>query len=245
MRCLAAQPRGLSLTTIAHVVGLPRSTVQRIIAALEAEDMIEALTGSGYRLGPGFHQLVHQAHGDIISIAQTALQQLGDQLGETVALSCIRGQQSTVISRVISKHELQVVIPLGQSVPMHTTADGKVLLSTLSDEQIKQWLTSTPEKLTTHTLSLSALLKQMPDIRREGIAVDIEEHTLNVNAMSILIPTLMGSHAVSVIAPAVRFKRRRTEYRSALKTFKKHFMLLQSASTNEQSPPHWQVRISH
>lgn len=127
MRALAEQPQGLSLAAIANVVGLPRSTVQRIIGALETEDLVEALPGSGYRLGPGLHQLIHQAHGDIISVVRESLEQLGEALGETVALSCLRGQQSNVIIRVISENELRVVIPLGRSLPMHDTADGKVL----------------------------------------------------------------------------------------------------------------------
>lgn len=223
MRALVAQPQGLSLASIAHSVGLPRSTVQRIIGALETEDLVEALPGSGYRLGPGLHQLILQAHGDIISIVRESLEQLGESLGETVAVSCVRGQQSNVIIQVTGESELRVVIPLGRSLPMHATADGKVLLSTLSDDDIRQWLPSKPEKLTANTLDLPALIEQIQEIRNDGIAMDVEEHTLGVSAISILLPTFMGPHAVTVVAPTARFAARQTAFREALEKFREDF----------------------
>ncbi|QXI36416.1 IclR family transcriptional regulator [Pseudomonas xantholysinigenes] len=229
MRTLAAQPQGLSLAAIAQAVGLPRSTVQRIIGALEVEDLVEALPGSGYRLGPGLHQLIHHAHGDIISIVRESLEQLSATLGETVALSCIRGQQSTVIVRAIGEHELRVVVALGRSLPMHATSDGKVLLSTLSDEEIGRWITPHPERLTANTLDLCGVLAQMPEIRREGIAVDVEEHTPGVSAMSILLPTFMGPHAVTVVVPTARFKPRQAEFRQALEHFRETFKQARTA----------------
>ncbi|MFJ4376209.1 IclR family transcriptional regulator [Pseudomonas japonica] len=220
MRALGAQPQGLSLAAIAQATALPRSTVQRIIGALEAEGLVESLPGSGYRLGPALGQLIHHAHGDIISVARESLEQLGETLGETVVLSCIRGKQSNVVIRVISEQELRVVIPLGSSLPMHATAEGKVLLSTLSDDAIRDLLPATPEKLTANTLELPDLLAQMAGIRRDGVAVDIEEHTLGVSAISLLIPTFMGPHAVSVVAPTARFKPRLAEFRGALERFR-------------------------
>ena len=216
MRALGAQPQGLSLAAIAQAVGLPRSTVQRIIAALEVQKLVEALPGSGYRLGPALGELIHQAHGDIISIARQSLEELGEALGETVVLSCIRGQQTHAIFRVIGENELRVVIPLGRSMPMHATADGKVLLSTLTDDSIVQWLTPAPQKLTANTLALPALLEQITQIRGTGIALDNEEHTPGVSAISVLLPTLMGPHAVSVVAPTARFVTRMDEFRQAL-----------------------------
>jgi len=52
MRALGDNPKGLSLAAIAHIVELPRSTVQRIITALETERLVESLgVRGGFRLG--------------------------------------------------------------------------------------------------------------------------------------------------------------------------------------------------
>lgn len=110
MRALGRHPQGLSLTAIAQEVGLARSTVQRIVAALETEQLVEAMRpGNGFRLGPALAQLIHQTHTDIISIARKALESLSEQLQETVILSCISGKQVVVIDRVIAEVELRVV----------------------------------------------------------------------------------------------------------------------------------------
>ncbi|QEY72051.1 IclR family transcriptional regulator [Pseudomonas denitrificans (nom. rej.)] len=221
MRALGAQPQGMSLAAIALAVELPRSTVQRIIGALEVEALVEAIRpGSGYRLGPALGQLIHQAHSDIISLARHSLEELCDHLQETVTLSCIRGRQTHVIDRVVAETELRVVIPMGHSLPMHATADGKALLSTLDDPTIAEWIGTTPAQLTPATRDLPALLADMKEVRRSGMAEDQEEHTAGISAISILIPTLMGPHAVSVVAPTSRFKARKGEFREALEVCK-------------------------
>ncbi|MDI1332444.1 IclR family transcriptional regulator [Pseudomonas sp.] len=221
MRALGSHPRGLSLGAIAQEVGLARSTVQRIVRALESEAMVEPIRpGSGFRLGPALAQLIHQTHTDIISIARKSLEELSQQLNESVTLSCISGQQTNVIDRVIAEHELRVVFPMGRSMPMHATADGKVLLSTLNDEQIVEVLGESPQKLTDATHDTQSLLSEMVQIRENGFATDHQEHTIGISACSILIPTFMGAHAVTVVAPTSRFQMRCEEFRHALEACK-------------------------
>src|ERR1700735_5297633 len=53
LRALEGRPEGLSLGQIAREVGLARSTVHRIVAALANEDFVaEAQPGRGVRIGP-------------------------------------------------------------------------------------------------------------------------------------------------------------------------------------------------
>src|SRR3546814_6579953 len=67
MRALSAHPQGLSLGGIAAEVGLPRSTVQRIVTALVAENLLEpAGAAGGFRLGPALGQLLYQTEADIV-----------------------------------------------------------------------------------------------------------------------------------------------------------------------------------
>ena len=58
LRALEGRPDGLSLGQIAKEVGLARSTVQRIVAALAQEDfVVEAQPGRGVRIGPGLARI--------------------------------------------------------------------------------------------------------------------------------------------------------------------------------------------
>ena len=217
MRTLGANPKGLSLAAIAQEVGLARSTVQRIVAALEDEALVEpARPGNGFRLGPALAQLIHQSHRDIISIARRSLEALCNEVQESVTLSCISGNQIAVIDRVIAERELRVVFPMGQSMQMHATADGKALLSTLSDEQVRELVPEPLAKLTDTTLNLDQLLAELATIRRTGIAIDNQEHTSGISACCTLIPTFMGPHAVAIVAPTARFAKHSEQLIDAL-----------------------------
>ncbi|WP_422662549.1 IclR family transcriptional regulator domain-containing protein [Pseudomonas sp.] len=52
----------------------------------------------------------------------------------------LSGQQVVVIDRVVAERDLRVVIRMGMPRPMHATADGKALLSTLTDDHVREWL---------------------------------------------------------------------------------------------------------
>ncbi|HEY0286512.1 MAG TPA: IclR family transcriptional regulator C-terminal domain-containing protein [Pseudomonas sp.] len=45
-----------------------------------------------------------------------------------------------MIDRVVAERDLRVVIRMGMPRPMHATADGKALLSTLTDDHVREWL---------------------------------------------------------------------------------------------------------
>ena len=72
-RALEVEPGGLSLAKIAQRVELPRSTVHRIVTALEAESLVVPASPSGvYRLGselapvrPAIERLRYEADGTV------------------------------------------------------------------------------------------------------------------------------------------------------------------------------------
>lgn len=227
MRTLGEHPKGLSLAAIAQQVGLARSTVQRIVAALESEALVEPIRpGTGFRLGPAFAQMVHMTHVDIVTIARKALEELSEAVQESVILSCMRRQQSSVIDRVVAEHPLRVVFPVGQPMPMHATADGKVFMSTLTDREVSECLGPLLPRLTPHTVDLPGLLAQLTEIRRTGIAFDHEESITGISACSILVPTFAGPHAVAIVAPTARFTERADLFIESLHTCKASIMAL-------------------
>ena len=60
LRTLEHHPGGLSLGQIAKSVGLARSTVQRIVAALAAEDFVIAAGPGDVRIGPGLVRIAQR-----------------------------------------------------------------------------------------------------------------------------------------------------------------------------------------
>src|ERR1700741_3821122 len=85
LRALEEENAGLSLGQIAQRVNLARSTVQRIVAALEAEKFLIAASPNGrVRLGPTILRLAASARTDFVAAARPFLVRLSDELSETV-----------------------------------------------------------------------------------------------------------------------------------------------------------------
>ncbi|MFV3378333.1 solvent efflux transporter transcriptional repressor SrpS [Pseudomonas sp. NY11226] len=205
MRALGNHPHGLSLAAIAQLVGLPRSTVQRIINALEEEFLVEALGPSGgFRLGPALGQLINQAQTDILSLVKPYLHSLAEELDESVCLASLAGEKIYVLDRIVSERELRVVFPIGINVPAAATAAGKVLLAALPEDSLQTALAEKLPIFTPNTLGRQDLIKQLVAVRADGVASDIDEHIDGVCSFATLLDTYLGYYSLAVVMPSSR-----------------------------------------
>jgi DNA-binding IclR family transcriptional regulator len=217
MRALGDNPQGLSLAAIAHIVDLPRSTVQRIIAALEAEYLVESLGGrGGFRLGPALGQLINKTQSDIISMVRPYISELSLLVGESVTLASLIGDKIYIVERIISERELRIVFPIGIQPPSYATASGKVLLASLGATKVSALLPEVLPEFTPQTLDQPALLAQLEDIRLSGVAKDNEEYIEGICSVAVLINTYLGNYAIAVVAPATRTHVRAEQFEAAL-----------------------------
>ena len=123
LRALAEDNNGQSLGQIAKKTDLPRTTVHRIVAALEAQQLA-ATTPAGVRLGQALVRLAASAHTDVVAAARF-VEALGRRLRETVDLCVFRGQHAVSVDQFASDQELRVVAAVGTAYPIHCTAHGK------------------------------------------------------------------------------------------------------------------------
>jgi DNA-binding IclR family transcriptional regulator len=219
MRALEHQPAGLSLGEIASAVGLARSTVQRIAAALQAEQLLIAASPTGrLRLGPALKRLAGSVETDTLTLARPVLRALSEELGETVDLAAVKGASLIFIDQIIGSHRLRTVSAVGEKFPLYCTANGKAYLATLSDAQVERLVGGSLERRTANTLAdLPALLGDLAAVRHSGIAFDNEEHTEGISAAGICLSDITGSPVViSVPVPTSRYQRRRRVIAEAL-----------------------------
>jgi IclR family transcriptional regulator, acetate operon repressor len=198
---------GSSLGAIAKATGLPRSTVQRIVDALAAENLVEA-GAAGVRLGWGMLQLAQSAQTEMSARARSALEALFAATHETVDLAVGHGAEVSFLDRIDSDRELRVVPINNRPRPMHAMANGKAILSTLSNDEIERMMSGRMPALTARTLqSMPALVAEVEEIRRTGLAYDREEHAPGVCAIAVpIVVRGLRTHAVSVAMPSNRFE---------------------------------------
>jgi Transcriptional regulator len=211
MRVLADHPEGLSLAEIAKRVALPRSTVQRIIQALESEGFAEpAGPAGGFQLGAALSELVYRHQVDIVSLARPFLEALSSELGETVTLCMLSGMHVSAIDRVIAEQPLRVVFPLGTIPhPTHLLAPGRALLADLPEQARLVVLRSLvgPE-----AGRISAELAHEPD----GVK-DQSSFIPGLVGFAVPMQSRFGRYAITVILPDLRTAGREAEILTALR----------------------------
>jgi IclR family transcriptional regulator, acetate operon repressor len=209
LRALENESAGLSLGQIAQRVDLARSTVQRIIAALEIEKLVIAASPNGkMRLGPAILRLAASVRTDFASLARPLLIALSKELGETVDLSTVKKDQVVFIDQVTGPHRLRTVSVVGDAYPLHCTANGKAYLAELDDAAIVDLIGRKYQRRTKNTkVSLSDLIADLRAARQTGVAVDLEEHSLGVCATGVALRDPAGNYvAISVPVPSQRFR---------------------------------------
>lgn len=209
LRALENEAAGLSLGQIAQRVNLARSTVQRIVAALEAERFVMAASPNGrVRLGPALLRLASSVRTDFVSIAHPFLVKLSNELRETVDLAVIKKDRLVFVDQVIGSQRLRAVSAVGETFPLYCTANGKAYLAELDDKEIERLIGRIYEARTPKTLTtLEELLADLKQVRRAGVAFDREEHTLGICAAGVVLRDLLGNYvAISVPVPTLRFQ---------------------------------------
>lgn len=204
---LGATPNGMSLGEIAQAVDLPRSTVQRIVGALDSVQLVRSHGVGGVRLGPALLRLIANVHTDVVAIAQPWLQALCDATGETVSLARASGLQLAIVHYVVADRELRVVPRIGMNLPLYSTSGGRALLALDSDEAAKVLVGEAYQAMTELTVrDFPALLAHLTEIRRTGLAYDRGETLEGISTMAVAIDTILGRFSISLLIPGARFK---------------------------------------
>ncbi|UMO88851.1 IclR family transcriptional regulator [Pectobacterium sp. PL64] len=219
LREVCESPDGLSLGQLAALTGLARSTVQRIVDALESEHLVQA-GAKGVRPGWGLRRLGEISGPGPAHDLRPALYRLYEKTKETVDLSTLDGTSVLFMDRFLSEQRIRAVPDVRVTYPAYTMANGKALLSTLSDDDVyARYGTDILERATPcSVVNVDDLIEQLNAIRAGGFAYDIEEHAMG--SCAIGLPLMNPGQlplAISVVVPTSRFHSHRSAIEDALR----------------------------
>jgi len=216
LRTLKDDTSGLSLGKIANRVGLPRSTVQRIVNALVAEDFISTgQNASGYKIGPEILALARAGRLDVAESLHPIMEKLSRDTGETVDLAVFRDDQMVFIDQVAGTHRLRTVSAIGDTFPMTVTANGKAALCWLEWADVERIMRSEKNRASSKKKSEEFFL-ELENVRVDGYALDQNEHTDGISAVGVAFSAGGEVYAISVPAPSRRFEGRKEEFTASL-----------------------------
>jgi len=219
LRALEQAPDGLSLSEIALAVGLPKSTVHRLVSALEAEDWVTPASVGKVRLGRGLARLGAATRSTLREEIRPHLIRLHQELEETVDLAVLDGASVRFIDHLPAPHRLRAVSAIGAMFPLYCTANGKALLAAMPPEEAVALLPARLQALTPSTITARKhLLAELEQVRASGVAYDREEHTEGICAVGAVVYDVYGpAGAISIPMPAQRFARSEEQLVRALR----------------------------
>jgi IclR family acetate operon transcriptional repressor len=215
LKAFNTQKTGLSLTEIGTKVGLPKTTVHRMLTALLSEDMVERDDLSGrYRLGTGILMLAASipSKKNLIKTARPLLEQLARETSETVTLEVISDNEVALLDEVRSGLLVSSNGEIGTHWPLHATSTGKVYLSYF--DHLLESLTEPLTSYTSRTITdINEIAKSAARIKRLGYATTYNE--LQEGYAAVAAP-LMGREgeirgAICLGGPTQRMQRSRLD----------------------------------
>ncbi|MCB2190014.1 MAG: IclR family transcriptional regulator [Deltaproteobacteria bacterium] len=212
MDLLVSKNEEMSVTEISKALEMPKGTVHRILASLVRYKYArQDQETKKYGLGIRFYMM--QSPLDRFKALRAVMTPLMRELylkcKETVSAASLVEDEIEYIERFESEMLLRVSIRVGTRFPAHCTATGKVLLASLSDDELTQLYRGRGrlKKCTeTSITSMRELKKALEKAREQGFARDSEETLIGVNCMASPIYNLKGEvvAAISISGPRER-----------------------------------------
>jgi DNA-binding IclR family transcriptional regulator len=206
----------LGVTELSKRLKLHKNNVFRLLATLEARGYIEQnRTNENYRLGIKCLLLGRRYidHMGLVRQARPILAEVTRRCRESSLVAIARRDGAVPLEAVEpDDRSVRIALPIGQTLPLHCTALGKVHLAFDADEQVRAMLPETLERYTANTLvERSALIAQLEAVVQDGYAVDNGEFMEDVSSVAVPIRdytrTVVGSLAIA--GPSYRMARER------------------------------------
>lgn len=204
---LQESDQGVSLTALAARASLPKSSTLRYLSALENRDYVERDAGTGtFKLGLAFRHRESRYLESVRTLALPHLLDLRDRFGETVNLGILDGSEVVHVAVAESTKPVRLAARHGERAPLHSTAIGKVISTTLDHNRLREILDrSGMAAITAETItSAERFAEEVALTAERGYGLDDGENQIDGRCVAVGLDGLRVPGAVSVSAPASR-----------------------------------------
>jgi IclR family KDG regulon transcriptional repressor len=206
MDCFDDEHPEMGISEIAQVVGLHKATAYRIVTTLVNYDYLEWMPDSQkYKLGLELSNLGYKVirRMDLRREALPHMRKLVQEWDETCDLSIFNQGRAFYIEVLRGNHALTIAAAVGQRLPIHCTASGKLFLAYLPPEEMNAILNQPLTAYTENTITSPEMLRDHLEVVRErGYAVDVEEYELGICAIAAPIFDRRGTVIAAIGGPS-------------------------------------------
>lgn len=208
----------LSAPEIVRRLQLPRTTVHELVTTLAARNYLVPVAGrpGRYRLGVRPYQLGarYAEQLDLAAEGQQVARSVAETCDETVHVAILEGTDVIYIAKVDSTHAVRMVSAAGRRLPAHCTSVGKMLLASLTEQELSARLPDDAElvAMTPNSITDPAALREvLAEIRARGVAVERRESNPDVSCVAAPVRDRTGQvvAALSISVPMIRWSDER------------------------------------
>ncbi len=198
-----------TLADLAKVTKLPRATVRRCLHTLVSLGFARS-NGRYFSLTPKIMSLGYSylSSTPLPTIAQPFLEIVSETIHESSSLCVLEGEEILYVARAATRRITSVSLMVGSQLPAFCTAMGRVLLSSLSEAELRRRLTQTTlPAYTEHTVTdVEQLVGKVRAVQSDGYALIDQEFERGLRSVAVPVYGANGSVVASmnVSAPAQR-----------------------------------------
>lgn len=210
LRSFTADEPMLGVTEIAGRVGLHKSTVSRILATFEQENLVERdIDSRRFRLGLGMIALAGPLLAELEErrVAYPVLRELTERTGETSALMVWNGSESMCVEQIASRHQVKHLAPLGARYNEAHSSSVQVFLASEDRERVRNLLRSGAVTLPgLDDTALEAYLHKLDECLGRGWAVNYGETSIDEVGVAAPVHDHRGDIVACVLIAAPKFR---------------------------------------
>ena len=206
-----SQKKSWELADLCKAVGMPKTTVHRMLLTLEDNGyVIQEKQRGEYCLSFKLFSIGSRMlrHSGLRDTARPYCRELLEAIDETVNLCVVSGMEMLVVDKQITTQMLRQDSIIGNSFPLFQSASGKIFLAFAEETETEKVLARIKEQSpSSHSEQMMRDLRlELEEVRRTGLAHDHEEVFKGVRCMAAPIFDNQNKFiaALSVSAPTVR-----------------------------------------
>jgi IclR family KDG regulon transcriptional repressor len=191
LRLFSAERSELSVTEVARLLGMPKSSASRLLKTMLREGLLASVRSTPrYRLGHLFFEVsrLYGHDSTLMDLTDAALDAICRETRHGGYISLLDGSDVLVLRVFRGTEPLRVVTPLGSRSPAFATSTGRTLLARLSEETVRALH---PKPLAPPSPSapqtLEELLERLDQIRRVGWCEAIDEAVPGVGSVAVSV----------------------------------------------------------
>lgn len=195
-----------TLAMLSQAIDVHKSTALRLLQTLESYGFVTHDEQHCYRLGYGLYALAREALEsiDLRACAEPTLRRLNDEVGHTVHLAALHGDQVIYLDKFEGRNGVRMYSRIGLPAPIQSAAVVKSILAFERPDVAERLLGGVSfEKVTPTSIgSIEEYQNVLESVRRNGYAVDNSEleELLKCVGAPIFGPdqTVLGAVSVTV-----------------------------------------------